>query len=103
LRPAAQRQIVDVLATGDEVADVHSDVPGDHSQQRGRQVSPRMKRHRSTAAVGVTLLAMRSALANLCEPHSFQNTGGLSRLEDWNVTHCYATLTVCVPMNSRVQ
>ncbi len=47
-----------------------------------------MKRHRGAAAVGVTVLAVGSALANLCEPHSFQNPGDLSRLEDRNVTDC---------------
>ena len=51
-------------------------------------------------AVRVTVLPVRAALSNFDEPEAFQNPGDLTGFEDREVAHSYATLTVCVPMNS---
>ena len=46
-----------------------------------------MERHGRRAAVSVSVLAMRSALANLSESEALQEAGNLAGLEDRYVTH----------------
>jgi hypothetical protein len=75
------------LPPSDEVADVHSDVSRDHAKQGRGDVSTRVKRHRCSPPVRMTVLAMGSALSNLGKTETFEDPGNLARLENRDITH----------------
>lgn len=56
-------------------------------QQRGRDVSPLMKRGRGDTAIRVPELFVRAALPNLSEPKALEKAHHLARLEHWRLGH----------------
>lgn len=77
-----------------KVLDCNSNIFGNLAQQKRRYVSTRMKRHRGTPAVWMSILLVGPTLPDLTETEFFQNPTDLPRLEHRNVAHAYGTLTV---------
>jgi len=55
------------------------DIPGNLAQQRGGNVPASVERYRGTPTVGMTVLAMGTALANLMKAELHEVRGDLSR------------------------
>ena len=87
-RAPAERRAGDRRSTtGDEIADIHSDVACDHPEERGRDVTPRMERHSGRSSIRVTILSVGATLPYLREADAFQNGRDLARLQDGDVAH----------------
>lgn len=65
----------------------HADVLGDLSQQDGRKIASRVKRNGGAAAIRMSKLLMRSALANFLKPKPLQNGNHNARFEDGDAGH----------------
>ena len=75
------------LGLGDELADVHSDVAGDCAEQGRRYVSALVKRDGRHASIRVSVLAVRTALADLSESEIGKDRCNFTRLEDGHIAH----------------
>jgi hypothetical protein len=56
-----------------EVSNIHPDVSNNGAEKRGGNVAPRVKGYRRSPTIGVAILAMRPALANLRESEALEN------------------------------
>jgi hypothetical protein len=70
----------------DEFVDGKPNVSRDLSQKNRRDVSACMERDRRSATIQVSILPVRTPLANLDEPESFQESRHLAWLQDWNAS-----------------
>ena len=77
----------DGLGPGNEFADIHSYVAGDRAEESRRDVSTLMKRNGRHPPIGVSVLAVRTALADLKESEVGKNGGNLTGLQDWHIAH----------------
>ena len=76
-----------------------ADILGNLAQQGGGDVATGVVGDRSSPAVGVTILLVRSSLPDLDEAQLLQEGRNLPRLQRGQLAH-YATLMVCTPTNS---
>jgi hypothetical protein len=66
------------LLMADEINDVHPDVLGDLPQQKWLKVASGVKRNRGAAPVGMTILDVRTALADFHEAEVFEDAGNFA-------------------------
>ena len=63
------------LGASDEVANIHADVACDGAEKRGRDVSAVVEGNRCYATIGMSILAVRTTLADLNESETGQDKG----------------------------
>ena len=73
--------------SSDELANIHAYVTCDGAEKSRRDVSALVERNRRHAAIRMSILVMRTTLANLNESETGQDGGDLPRLENGNVAH----------------
>lgn len=70
-----------------ELANIHADVACDGAEKSRRDVSALVKRNCRHTAVRMSLLAVRTALANLSESQAGEDGGNLPRLQNRDIAH----------------
>ncbi|MCP9449936.1 MAG: hypothetical protein NNA21_07740 [Nitrospira sp.] len=77
----------------EQVIDSEPDILGDLPEQDGRNIPALMERHGGASSGTVTKLLVRATLPDLRETKLEENGNDRCRLENWDVTHVYATAT----------
>ena len=75
------------LGASDEIPDVHADVARDGSKKGRRDVSALVEGDRRYATIGMSILAVRTTLADLNESETREDGDDFPRLENGDVTH----------------
>jgi len=70
-----------------EILNIHSNILCDLPQKKRRNIPARMKRNRRATTVRMTILLVRTALADLDETKVFKNAGNFARFEHRNISH----------------
>lgn len=76
------------------------DITGNLPEQRRCEIPHLVDRNCRAPTIRVTVLNMRTALANFYKTKSFKQSANFRGLENGKRTHGQATATFCVPMNS---
>jgi hypothetical protein len=63
----------------EELISRESNIPGDLPKQNGRNVAALVKRHSRAAAIGMAILAVRTALSHLEKTESLKNRSYFAR------------------------
>ena len=73
--------------SSDELANIHAYITCDGAEKSRRDVSTLVERNRRHAAVRMSILAVRTTLANLNESETGEDGGDPPRLQNGNVAH----------------
>jgi len=83
-----------LLPATEQIFDSEADVSCDFAELRGRDVVASMEWNRRPTPVGVPILPVRPTLPNLLKPEPHEVRSHLTRLQDRDRAHTYATRIV---------